>query len=90
MNSRERIQTALNHQEPDKIPLDVGAGFQTGLHVQMVYKLRQALELDPPGTPVKIISHQIITIYSDSFGLKLQKLPLERFVFMATFARHGG
>jgi hypothetical protein len=55
MNSRERVQTALNHQEPDKIPLDVGAGFQTGLHVQMVYKLRQALKLDLPGTPVKII-----------------------------------
>ena len=55
MNSRERVQTALNHQEPDKIPLDVGAGFQTGLHVQMVYKLRQAFKLDPPGAPVKII-----------------------------------
>ena len=55
MNSRERVQIALNHQEADQIPLDLGAGFQTGLHVQMVYKLRQALKLDPPGTPVKII-----------------------------------
>ena len=55
MNSRERVRTALNHQEADQIPLDLGAGFQTGMHVQMVYKLRQALQLDPPGTPVKII-----------------------------------
>ena len=55
MNSRERVQIALNHQEPDRIPLDLGAGFQTGMHVQMVYKLRQALKLDLPGTPVKII-----------------------------------
>lgn len=55
MNSRERVQIALNHQEPDLIPLDLGAGFQTGMHVQMVYKLRQYLKLDPPGTPVKII-----------------------------------
>jgi hypothetical protein len=55
VNSRERVRTALNHQEPDQIPLDLGAGFQTGMHVQMVYKLRQALQLDPPGTPVKII-----------------------------------
>jgi hypothetical protein len=55
MNSRERVQIALNHQEADQIPLDLGAGFQTGMHVQMVYKLRQALQLDPPGTPVKII-----------------------------------
>ncbi len=55
MNSRERVQLTLNHQQPDQIPLDLGAGFQTGMHVQMVYKLRQALKLDPPGTPVKII-----------------------------------
>jgi hypothetical protein len=55
MNSRERVQLALEHKEADRVPLDVGAGFQTGLHVQMVYKLRQALGLDAPGTPVKII-----------------------------------
>lgn len=55
MNSRERVQLALQHKEADRIPLDVGAGFQTGLHVQMVYKLRQALGLDAPGTPVKIV-----------------------------------
>jgi hypothetical protein len=55
MNSRERVALALNHQEPDRVPLDLGAGFQTGMHVQTVYKLRQALGLDEPGTPVKII-----------------------------------
>lgn len=55
MVSRERVQRALNHQEPDRIPLDVGAGFQTGMHVSVVYALRQALELDEPGTPVKVI-----------------------------------
>ncbi|MFO8036656.1 MAG: uroporphyrinogen decarboxylase family protein [Anaerolineales bacterium] len=55
MNSRERVSCALNHQEPDRIPLDVGAGFQTGIHVSIVYALRQALELDEPGTPVKVI-----------------------------------
>lgn len=26
MNSRERLQMALNHQEPDRIPLDLGSG----------------------------------------------------------------
>jgi len=55
MNSRERVQLALNHQETDRIPLDLGATPVTGMHVQSVYKLRQALGLDPPGTPVKII-----------------------------------
>lgn len=54
MNSRERIQHALNHQEPDRVPLDLGASPVTGMHVSSVYKLRQALALDTPGTPVKV------------------------------------
>ena len=54
MNSRERIQCTLNHQEPDRVPLDLGASPVTGMHVSSVYKLRQALALDPPGTPVKV------------------------------------
>ncbi len=31
MTSRERVLTALNHQQPDRIPIDLG-GFQTGIH----------------------------------------------------------
>ena len=35
--------------------MDFGGGFQTGIHVSMVYKLRQALGLDRPCTPVKVV-----------------------------------
>ncbi len=55
MNSRERVRLSLNHQEPDRVPLDLGGGPTTGMHVSSVYLLRQALQLDPPGTPVKVI-----------------------------------
>jgi hypothetical protein len=55
MTSRERILTACAHQAPDRLPVDFGGGFQTGLHVSIVYQLRQALRLDPPGTPVKVV-----------------------------------
>jgi len=55
MNSRERVQLAINHQEPDRLPLDLSAGPTTGMHVTSVYLLRQALKLDPPGTPVKVV-----------------------------------
>ena len=55
MNSRERVNLALQHKEPDRVPLDLGATTVTGMHVSAVYKLRQALALDPPGTPVKVI-----------------------------------
>ncbi|HWI59545.1 MAG TPA: methyltransferase, partial [Bacillota bacterium] len=55
LTSRERIRTTCAHQEPDKLAVDFGGGFQTGIHVSMVYKLRQALGLDQPGTPVKVV-----------------------------------
>jgi hypothetical protein len=55
LNSRERIHLALSHQEPDRIPVDLGGSGVTGMHVSTVYRLRQALGLDKPGTPVKIV-----------------------------------
>lgn len=55
MNSRERVNLALNHQEPDRVPLDLGGSVVTCMHVSIVYQLRQALGLDAPGTPVKVV-----------------------------------
>lgn len=55
MNSRERVNLALNHKEPDRVPLDLGGSVVTCMHVSIVYKLRQALGLDAPGTPVKVV-----------------------------------
>jgi hypothetical protein len=55
LTSRERINLALNHQEADRVPLDLGAGPVTGMQVDTVYQLRQALGLDAPGTPVKVV-----------------------------------
>ncbi|PWH14824.1 MAG: methyltransferase [Ardenticatenia bacterium] len=55
MTSRERIRMALEHREPDRVPLDLGSTPVTGMHVSAVYRLRQALGLDAPGTPVKVI-----------------------------------
>ena len=55
MESRERVNQTINHQEPDRVPLDLGGSAVTGMHVSTVYKLRQALQLDPSETPVKVI-----------------------------------
>ena len=55
MNPRQCVETTLNHREPDRVPLDLGASSVTGMHVSVVYALRQALGLDAPGTPVKVI-----------------------------------
>jgi len=55
MTSRERVELALAHKEPDRVPIDLGGSAVTGMHVSTVYKVRQALGLDSPGTPVKVV-----------------------------------
>jgi hypothetical protein len=55
LTSRERVAMALDHKEPDRVPIDLGGTSVSGMHVSSVYLLRQALHLDPPGTPVKVI-----------------------------------
>ncbi len=54
MTSRERVAATLRHEEPDKVPLDLGGCAVTGIHASCLYKLRQRLGLDAPGTPVKV------------------------------------
>ncbi|MCQ2394555.1 MAG: methyltransferase [Kiritimatiellae bacterium] len=55
MTSRELVNETLNHRQADRVPIDLGGTVLTGMNVSTVYKLRQALQLDPPGTPVKVI-----------------------------------
>ncbi|MCC7499715.1 MAG: methyltransferase [Bryobacterales bacterium] len=46
MTSRERVCAAVNHQEPDRIPIDFGGSAVTGIHVSCVAALRQYYGLD--------------------------------------------
>jgi len=55
LSSRKRVEAALAHTEPDRVPVDMGGSSTTGIHVSAVYRLRQALGLDGPGTPVKVV-----------------------------------
>jgi hypothetical protein len=86
MNSRERVAAALNHQEADRIPLDLGASAVTGMHASSVYLLRQALHLDPPGTPVKVVEpYQVLgEIQADllsALGVDVIGIPSPRTLF---------
>jgi uroporphyrinogen-III decarboxylase len=45
MTSRERIIAAINHQEPDYVPLDLGGCGQTGISASTLYRLRKAYGL---------------------------------------------
>jgi uroporphyrinogen-III decarboxylase len=52
MTSRERVRAAINHQEPDRIPLDLGSTPVTGIHASTYARLRQVLGF--PSARVKV------------------------------------
>ena len=61
MNSRQRVLLALNHQPVDRVAVDMGGTFCSGVHVSIIAKLRQALCLDKADEPVKVIEpHQML------------------------------
>ncbi len=45
MTPRERVLTALNHREPDRVPLDLGSCGPTGIHVWAYERLLKVLGL---------------------------------------------
>jgi hypothetical protein len=88
LTSRERVELALQHREPDRVPLDLGGTTSTGIHVDALYLLRQALTLDPPGTPVKVIEPylllgEVAPDLQDALGVDVVSLsaPMTRFGF---------
>lgn len=52
MTSKERLVASLNHQQPDRIPMDFGATSVTGMHVTAVAALRDYYGLEKQ--PVKV------------------------------------
>ena len=55
MTSRERVRAALNHKQPDRVPVDFGSTMVTGISVSVISKLRKVLGLDGPNARVKVI-----------------------------------
>ena len=86
MTSRERVARALRHQDPDRLPLDLGGSATTGMQVSSVHQLRQALGLDPPGTPVKVVEPyqmlgEIKADLREALGVDVVQLPGPRNMF---------
>jgi uroporphyrinogen decarboxylase len=52
MNHRERLVTALDHQEPDRVPIDLGSTGITSITVGAYHDLRRLLGLPHVGRPV--------------------------------------
>ncbi len=46
MNSRERVLAAINHQEPDRVPIDLGSVGPTGIHILAYKRLLEVLGIE--------------------------------------------
>jgi hypothetical protein len=92
MDSRSRVKTALAHHEPDQVPLDLAGSAVSGMHASSVYALRQALHLDPPGAPVKVVEPyqllgEVTTDLADALGVDV--VPLGKPTTMFGFRNEG-
>ncbi len=59
MNSRERVNITLNHNEPDKVPLDLG-GNQSSIHIKAYKKLLDYLEIEDENVQYADFVQQIV------------------------------
>jgi uroporphyrinogen decarboxylase len=48
MNSRERVQRAINHEQPDRVPIDLGGTRQSGIAASAYHKLKHLLGIHTP------------------------------------------
>ncbi len=86
LTGRQRVLGAINHEPVDRVPVDLGGTACSGAHVSVVARLRQALGLDEPGTPVKVVeAYQMLgEIDADlrrKLGIDVVELPKPKNMF---------
>ena len=69
MNSRERVVTALNHEEPDRLPIDLGGTVVTSIANSTYAALRDHLKL--PKVPIRTLepAQQVAVVDDDVLEL---------------------
>lgn len=78
MTARQRIQKTIGHEQPDRVPVDLGGTPVTGMHVRCIEDLRYHYELDK--RPVKVIDpYQMLGLIEedllDAMGVDVDGLP---------------
>jgi uroporphyrinogen decarboxylase len=63
--SRRRVATALNHQEPDRVPYDLGGTILTGIHQQAYRRLRKHLSLPAAEVDIEDPIQQLARVHED-------------------------
>ena len=84
MISVERLKTTLNHQQPDRVCVDLGATAVTGINVSIVSKLRR--EMFGEDMPIKVIEPyqmlgEVDAKMRDALGIDIIGLPGRKNLF---------
>lgn len=84
MTSKERVLKSLNYEQPDKLPMDFGSSFITGVHCSVVAELRRHYGLED--RPVKVCEPyqmlgEIEEDLLDAMGVDVQPIFPQRTIF---------
>jgi len=74
MNSRERILSAINHKEPDKVPIDLGATPSSGISAIAYNNLKKHLGMSGGSTQTYDVVQQVIQpeeVILNQFGIDI-------------------
>lgn len=69
MNSRERVNAALNHREPDRVPVDLSGHRSSGISAIAYANLRRFLNLEPKPIQVYDPIQQLAIVHDDVLDL---------------------
>jgi len=64
-DSIERVKAALEHREPDRVPLDIGGTRVTGIHERAYQEYRRALGLAPSSPEEKVRYQRLPKVEED-------------------------
>jgi uroporphyrinogen decarboxylase len=63
--SRKRVETTLNHQEPDRVPYDLGGSILTGIHEKAYRRLRKYLGFPEVEIVIEDMHQQLACVHDD-------------------------
>lgn len=70
MTSRERVRTAINHKEPDRVPIGLCGNIFTGIHIDEYVELKKYLGVGA-GTPEVYDQFQMLARIDETFRMRI-------------------
>lgn len=90
MTSRERVMAAISHEEPDRIPLDMGSNVQSGIMAHALDRLRKYLSLEARRVKVTEVFQMLGEVEQDVVErFRLDVLPVEPPTLFFDIRREG-